>query len=684
MTNAAASEVPGSIRVARSLGRFGWGGGLVLVAALIGCLVVFESASFLGFAINGDTLHLALTVWDYSAHDYAREGFSMSRVPSIFPDIAVYAAVQLATGSWRIASLAYGGLSLLGLSVAAGFIVREIAGGGWRTATQAFLLLALLVLMLELPVTAASEHMHIFLPNNHGGPFILALAALGVAWIWLRRPANGKLLLLLALVTAGVLSDPLFVLSCIGPIVTALAYSVFLGRISLRVAMPLIVCLLLGTATARVLDLFLIRDGGIGLEWAAVPTHARAFLASFGELAAAAPLTAILTYALPLAVFLGSPLFLRARQSRAPDTVEYWWILSGSSVLATLLAVPLVYEGTWHYRYMMPLLWWPIVWTAVWLVRSLRAARGFVVSAALAGVTLMLGFAYVSPELHTPALLALHHPAEACLLEAQRTAGLKAGLGDYWHSRTIEASSDWRLQIDQIEPDGSGMWWSNDRFWYTHDIHDGAHPPVYNYIVMAGLSERAIKSHYGAPDRTLDCGGSAIWIYDDPGAVRRALVRLSIPLYATFLEAGQGIDQICIPADRFQSAAHTVGPDHLAPLEGPLEARAETPDAERSRTWGPGFGLPEGRWRIALDYSLASDAPDRDRWQITTGWGREVLYEGVLAPTEGGTRTVQSEINVKRPVQGIEIRTFLGETGGITIHGAEIWAATSGAAICDR
>src|SRR5258708_35879771 len=89
------------------------------------------------------------------------------------------------------------------------------------------------------------------------------------------------------------------------------------------------------------------------------------------------------------------------------------------------MGVPVVYEGTWHYRYMMPLLWWPIVWTAVWLVRSLGSARGFVVSTALAGVALMLGFAYVSPGLRTPALLALHHPPRACLLEAPRTRALQ-------------------------------------------------------------------------------------------------------------------------------------------------------------------------------------------------------------------------------------------------------------------
>src|SRR5271169_6236346 len=57
MTNAAASHQPGSMRVARSLADVVWADTLVVAAAVVGCVVIFESASFLGFAINGDTLH---------------------------------------------------------------------------------------------------------------------------------------------------------------------------------------------------------------------------------------------------------------------------------------------------------------------------------------------------------------------------------------------------------------------------------------------------------------------------------------------------------------------------------------------------------------------------------------------------------------------------------------------------
>ena len=48
-----------------------WAGALIVASVSVGCLVIFENAGFLGFAINSDTLQLAINVWDYSTHDYA-------------------------------------------------------------------------------------------------------------------------------------------------------------------------------------------------------------------------------------------------------------------------------------------------------------------------------------------------------------------------------------------------------------------------------------------------------------------------------------------------------------------------------------------------------------------------------------------------------------------------------------
>jgi len=501
----------------------------VVVAAAVGSLVLFDNKGFLGEAIQSDSLLPALAVWDYSTHDYALRGFQLAAVPSFVPDLLVYGAAQLASGSWRLAALAYGCLSLLGFAAIAGAIVRDITGAPWRTGAQCALLLALGVVVLELPVNPASNHLLLFLPAHHGGSFLLSLAMLSVARTWLERPSAGMLALLLGLVVAGVLSDLLFVITGVGALLAVLGYRTLRRRIAARQLGWVLACLAIGLGAARLLDRMLIREPISKLDWSTVPGRAHAFLTDLANVAAAQPLTVLLVNALPLLAMIAYPLMAMRgdRQQAESGATEFWWVASASSMLVTLLAIPLRYVDLASQRYATALLWWPLIWAAALLVRVARPARGTAFAAGLSGVTIMLGAGYFSAGAHAPALLSLHHPLEACLLEGQRSGGLEAGLAGYWQARAIEASSDWRLQVDQIRENGSASYWGNDRFWYTNDIHDGARAPRYNYIVMANLDESAIRQHYGAPDRTLDCGGTAVWVYDDAESVRRVLVSLS-------------------------------------------------------------------------------------------------------------------------------------------------------------
>jgi hypothetical protein len=665
----------------RGLGAPAWLDVAVIAGSILGCLFLFEDPGFLGLATNADYLQLAFNVWDYSLHDYARQGFEMSRVPSIVPDLVFYAPVQLASGSWRLASLSYAVFSLLALAAAAGSIAHQITRCGWLAAAKLFLLLTLGLLALELPMTPASQHVDFFVVNNHGGPFILALAGLSVAWSWLDRPTRGKLGWLFVIVVAGVLSDLLFLVACVGPFCAVLAYGMIRRRLTIRSAAPALGTLLAGIAAARLLDLLLVREDVPFFRMLSAGENAGAFRSSLGTLIGAAPPSVLLAYGLGLAALLLGCIF-RARgeegRARAIGAVEFWWIASIGSVLATVLVIASVYEDLPSYRYTMPLRWWPVIWTAALLARGLGSGSSAVATTGLSGMAAWLGYAYLSPGLHVPALLAWHHPLEACVTTGQRSAGLKAGLADYWLSRSLAASSNWQLQIDQIEPDGSGQYYGNDPFWYTHDVHDGARPPDYNYIIMTRLDEASIAAHYGRPDRTLNCGGSAVWIYDNGAAMRQALLQGSPSLYTTFLESGEGIDQICVPADRFYSHLHDAW-GRLAPLSGPLEVRADSPGDEEPVIWGPYLDLPRGRWEVSLAYRLQSDAPGQDRWEVSVmGLGHTTVFEGVLNPTEGATRVLRAEIDLARREHDVEIRSRLAGVGTLDLVGARIARAGSG------
>ena len=127
----ARGTLPLGSRLARCLR---WLDPVSLVAVALASLVLFDNPSFLGFAVNSDSLQLASMTWDLAQHDYAWRGFQLSRVPSLFPDLIVYGTVQMATASWRIAALVYGGLSLLGIAAAAGFATAASRWAGWARA----------------------------------------------------------------------------------------------------------------------------------------------------------------------------------------------------------------------------------------------------------------------------------------------------------------------------------------------------------------------------------------------------------------------------------------------------------------------------------------------------------------------------------------------------------------------
>ncbi len=701
MTIAAISQPERPPRTQSWSGAPSWVDPLSWGAVLIASLVIFDSPSFFGY-VHADSLQLALETWDLSTHDYAWQGMQFSRVPSLFPDLAIFGSAQLLTGSWRFAFLVFGISTLLGLAIAAGWIVDRLARCGWRLGTRAFLTVALPLLFLELPVTVASRRLEVFVPNGHGGPLALAFAALCVACAQMERGTLRRSIVLAALTAAGTISDPLFLLSFTAPVLGVAAYRWRRGTLLRASATAVIAAVLAGVAVGRVLDLFLNREGVPPIEWLGVPAHVRDFILSPGVLAGAAPVTVLLGFGLPLALFL---LYPRLRRDRAqPAETAHpsglWWTLAATSLALVAVQTAVYYEDTSQYRYTMPLQWWPVVFASALLVQRLAGKARWAISAGLGGLSSGLAVFYLWPGPHAPAILRLHHPLEACLLEGQRTAGLKAGLADYWHARYLKASSDWRLQIEQIESDGAGSYFDGDRFWSTHDMTADAasprppgepqasprppgepqaspRPPVYNYIVMADLDEGAIRRHFGAPDRTLACGGTAVWIYDDTAAFRSALVQSSPPLYATFLESGEGIDRICIAADRFFSAARSSEADRRAPWTGPIEARAETPNGWVPRIWGPYFTLPAGRWRIALDYSLATDAPGRDSWQITAGWP-DTYYEGSLPPTGGELRTVEAEVDLAAPAERVEIRSYLAGRGGIAVSGASITRVGAG------
>jgi hypothetical protein len=483
-----------------------------------------------GFFISSDTLLPASFVWDALNHDYAWSGFQQARVPSFFPDMLLYGAVQIGSGSWRLAMAVWVFVMVGWLLTLGGWIVARIARPASATAPLCFVLLSLAVLtgaMLGFPRFAAEAdstgyffpYLFVLLLFTHGGPFLLALTAAAVASREAERSPGPRTLALAGLTWAAALSDMLCFVSLLVPLTAALLASWMVAATPRRTVVRLLSAAwgagALGWASAQWLN----RQPVPFPRPSDLPSHVARFVAD-------APNHPGMALAmLVLVLVLVADGWRRGWRGWLGD---FWPVFATTSALASLALTILLYEEIWSYRYAFPFLWWTIFMAAALLAR--RLTRPVLPRIALACLAAALLFVFSTRGWHVPGVLTWKSALANCLHQQ----GLRAGLAEYWSARSTSAASDWQLQVDQVTRDGRAFYWGNDRYWFIHDVHDTSALPPYRFIVMHGLDEPVIKQRYGAPDRIVDCGGTAVWVYDDPARVREVLARHSAELFATF------------------------------------------------------------------------------------------------------------------------------------------------------
>lgn len=678
---------------------------LACLATLLFCLLAYDRESFLDDALNTDLLLPASLFWDLAHRAGAWAQFQLPRIPSFLPDLAVYGAVQMTTGSWRLAHFAYGLFALLALGLGGGWIAARIARGSTARGFQAVTLLSLGVLAVEVLLSGRTEagvHLWLLLPVSHGGSFILSLTAFCIAWSFLTAPTLRLVPLLFALQFAGVLSDKLFVLFFHIPYFLASALMVWRHELAWRRFVLGLAVAVLAIAASQVADKLVIREPdlvGAILNWRDMPRHALDMLKSpFIPLGQEAPLALLAGFILPIgALFLVRPSFFR--RGEGADPAVFWWCVALSGIAATLAANAPIYWHLQNYRYMAPLLWWPLIWAAAALVR-------FAGSRPTAGALVLLCGLFAAADLrggvHLPKILTWRDPLTACLLEEQKASGLKAGIADYWFARYLAAMSDWRLQIEQVNGNGGFYYWGSDPYWYLHDWYAPDRPPAFDFLVMTpppdaaaldviertvgsdgrdmwlhegsafGLDRAALETVYGTPERIVDCPGgngltrqrgdrTALWIY--PSGLKADFAGSSYFGARRLWRDNQGFD---------------LSPQEFSGMNAEVRRQSVVAKIAAGKpggwaSWGPSFtgtdlSLPARPLRVTLFYGAAGPG----RWQITADAGRRVLLDAELPPTGGERGSVEAVIAPEKSAGQVDILTLLPSSAEIEIFGARI------------
>ena len=482
--------------------------------------------------LNADSLLPAQFIQDLMHHAHAWTGFQLPRVPSLFPDLLVEGIVQAITGSWRIGYLAYVVFLLALLAAVAVLVIDATLRCGALAGSMIFLGVAIPVLAIELATPALFVlHVNTFVLATHGGQLCLSILLLYLVWRLCNRPSLANHVLVFGIGAAAVLSDRLSCVTYVGPAIAGICWVHWRGMLDRRRAAWALFTVIASAIAGWMLLAGLHTQPALPIDrrpW----RHVFIFLAELRLLLATEPLAWLIAVA-PLLSFIATRpgMVLRAAGKRTAltDAMEFWWIVASTASVAGIGATALLYNDMPSYRYAGAALWWPLIMTSLALARLLGRRIGAIGTAGLGAIVLALGIASGAMP---PRLMSWRNTLTDCLMRARHTAGLHAGLAEYWFARPIAAGSDWTLHVDQVTPDGRARYWGNNRFSFIDD--DGNGPPAYNFFVMAGMDRRIVSERYGAPVRTLACDGAEIWIYDDPSKLRDALVRNSPDLRATF------------------------------------------------------------------------------------------------------------------------------------------------------
>jgi hypothetical protein len=480
---------------------------LVIVGA--GCLLflvlAFSHPALVATFVDADKLLAA----DWTHHiffaGYSWQGFQLPRTPSLFPDLLIYAPIQIVTSSWRFATFSFAAISMAALLLCSAALCASTTRLSFTKSAALCGLLILLLLAAELAYSGRGRHFMVFQPVAHGGSFIVSVVS-ALILERMRRDASYRwIAVLLVLSALATISDKLFVFYFTLPAAAAVVVIGARGTEAARLlAGPFV-----GTILGLVADRALHRQPDVAIEWSRMPEHVGLFVADLSP-------SLVLGSILPALVMLAVPLTSLPRMLGKMlqfDRAAFLWTLASVSIAATTaLAILLLYFDIGGYRYLYALIWWPTLFTMVGCALFVQRFQMPLTPFGLASALALGGAAFVGSRV--PGLLwQWQHPTVACLAELQARTGIRHGLAQYWHARPIEISSEWQFQVDQLDIEGNVMHWGNDLASYAQSQFDRRQRPAYRFIVMDDLDQAAVADRFGEPTSVLRCPTSLVWVY---------------------------------------------------------------------------------------------------------------------------------------------------------------------------
>lgn len=458
--------------------------------------------------VNSDALYLPSIYQDLFVHRSGLKGWQLNSAPTFFPEMLLYFPLIALLKGTALTSVVYGLVQIFLLMLLTDrFLLladERISSTTRYLISFSFMLFPLSALLGDGLIIPAQ----LFLSGYHTGSFIISLLAMILALNYMKKGGRARLSFVGTITFLAVISDKLFIMSFVAPVILFSLLQVFRAgkkpRYLVLMAM-LALTSFLGLITFKLIDNSEIIDF--------IPVHSKMF--QFQDIPEAMRALAdhltrvIITYPTQRWLVLATLLFilsaivyliiyLRPYLSRKlePD-METSYSLTLFLLLFVLLVslTPVIngyYRGPSHIRYNYPAF---IMGTAGFVYLTARLLSPFPPPSWLKKYfpfictillfIVLLGVGIKNDSVKSLRLYVNHYPESVRILDELKTEhGLKYGLSGYWQAKysTIFSRCNLRLYSISDKSYTPSSYNASNENWY-HDGGRGSHAnPVFNFL----------------------------------------------------------------------------------------------------------------------------------------------------------------------------------------------------------
>ncbi len=581
------------------------------------CAIVVALASALylsgfggAFVLNSDIVMPYVMYSDVVAGEGLLSGWGMPESPYWFPDIlitwAVYAGTPLLVAVTIFAFLQASAFLLL-----ARWILLSMDPLRGRLAWLVFLLVWMLLLVIGMRSTDAwfDRFIHfVFVPYTHAGALVITLACLGLL-LRLHRDPGGRapLVMLIVLAVATVVSDRLYAVIGLLPILGVAALPILPARTRLRIGIATML-VLVGSELAQ-------RAGGAGAMSSSGSGSARGdalaqMLDDFHAVISSSLIMSAIMLA-GLAALIGSLVQVWRRRREVSSDADLGSVAATSVFITLSVVLPMAASvllgrhsamDSFRYGQTIVFLLLPLSWLLARMMAKADPRRASSVATALLVVVLIVGAA--TGDTSGRALREEWRAQADCMDEARRQYGLGNGLSRYWRANSLNAQLRSEGKVVAVTKDLESTSVNTNIDWIGVRAERADDMPRIDFIDGFQLDDDLLDATFGEPVARVACPLSTIRVYDAKAGLLAKLHRRNDWLpHDTLARHGR----MAVPAATWtQDAAYVDGDGLHAAGDFPGETPVLLGGVETS---GPVASV----W---FDYSLDRKLDADVRWEV--------------------------------------------------------------------